>query len=215
MEESHKNAEENDDIDIELEREIEREHLFEEEQALCLQLENDKSKVQKRPLTKVSSLPSNFTYSTPVIEKKFNASRRQTVQYFNQNLLGLSVMNYNASSGTSNPNTICESAENDLDEENVIEKKPMKSMSRKSLLNKFKTQSFDVKLLSDAGCESHEFDIQNSKFGQSNLESISIPTSSTTTTNASSSPGSVATAINRYNCYIHSSLDLILNYNIF
>lgn len=196
MEESHKNAEENDDIDIELEREIEREHLFEEEQALCLQLENDKSKVQKRPLTKVSSLPSNFTYSTPVIEKKFNASRRQTVQYFNQNLLGLSVMNYNASSGTSNPNTICESAENDLDED-VIEKKPSKSMSRKSLLNKFKTQSFDVKLLSDAGCESHEFDIQNSKFGQSNLESISIPTSSTTITNASSSPGSVATAINR------------------
>ncbi|XP_055525696.1 voltage-dependent T-type calcium channel subunit alpha-1G isoform X2 [Wyeomyia smithii] len=86
LEESHKQMEDELEIETELEREFEREQEFEEEQALCLQLENNHKKSQKKPLTKVSSLPSNFTYSTPVLEKKLNFQRRQTIQYFNQNL---------------------------------------------------------------------------------------------------------------------------------
>lgn len=154
------------DIETELEREIEREQLFEEEQALCKELELAQSKVQKRPLTKVSSLPSNFTYSTPVIEKKFNTSRRQTVQYFNP-LLGsnpapLSIMSYNQTPSS----TICESNENDLDDDAAL-RKPTKPLNRKNILNKFRTQSFDVKLLETS--DSVEMDSQsNIKIGQSN-----------------------------------------------
>jgi Ion transport protein len=169
LEESHKQMEDDMDIETELEREIEREQLFEEEQALCKELEMAQSKVQKRPLTKVSSLPSNFTYSTPVIEKKFNTSRRQTVQYFNPLLGGantapLSIMSYNQT-----PSSICESNENDLDEEEVATRKHTKPMNRKNLLNKFRTQSFDVKLLETS--DSVEMDSQsNIKIGQSNGE---------------------------------------------
>lgn len=166
LEESHKQMEDDMDIETELEREIEREQLFEEEQALCKELELAQTKVQKRPLTKVSSLPSNFTYSTPVIEKKFNTSRRQTVQYFNP-LLGsnpapLSIMSYNQTPSS----TICESNENDLDEDVMI-RKPSKPVNRKNILNKFRTQSFDVKLLETS--DSVEMDSQsNIKIGQSN-----------------------------------------------
>lgn len=171
LEESHKQMEDDMDIDTELEREIAREQLFEEEQALCLQLEKEQTKVQKRPLTKVSSLPNNFTYSTPIIEKKFNASRRQTVQYFNP-LLGpnpapLSIMNYNQTPSS----TICESNENDLDEEEIIVRRPSKPLNRRNILNKLRThQSFDVKLLSESGpSDSVELDHQtNIKPGQSN-----------------------------------------------
>lgn len=171
LEESHKQMEDDMDIETELEREIEREQLFEEEQALCKELEAQQSKVQKRPLTKVSSLPSNFTYSTPVIEKKFNAARRQTVQYFNP-LLGsnpapLSIMSYNQTPSS----TICESNENDFDDEVVI-RKPTKPVNRKNLLNKFRTQSFDVKLLETS--DSVEMDSQsNIKIGQSSGETAS------------------------------------------
>lgn len=171
LEESNKQMRDDIDIETELEREIEREQLFEEEQALCKELEAQQSKVQKRPLTKVSSLPSNFTYSTPVIEKKFNATRRQTVQYFNP-LLGsspapLSIMSYNQTPSS----TICESNENDLDEEVVI-RKPTKPVNRKNLLNKFRTQSFDVKLLETS--DSVEMDSQsNIKIGQSSGETAS------------------------------------------
>lgn len=168
LEESHKQMEDDMDIETELEREIEREQLFEEEQALCKEMAA--AKVQKRPLTKVSSLPSNFTYSTPVIEKKFNTSRRQTVQYFNPLLGGantapLSIMSYNQTPSS----TICESNENDLDEDDMGIRKPIKPMNRKNLLNKFRTQSFDVKLLETN--DSVEMDSQsNIKLGQSNGE---------------------------------------------
>jgi Ion transport protein len=171
LEESHKQMEDDLDIETELEREIEREQLFEEEQALCKELELEQNKVQKRPLTKVSSLPSNFTYSTPVIEKKFSASRRMTVQYFNP-LLGsnpapLSIMSYNQTPSS----TICESNENDLDDDMVV-RRPMKPVNRKNILNKFRTQSFDVKLLETS--DSVEMDSQsNIKIGQSNGESSS------------------------------------------
>uniref|UniRef100_A0A182P976 Ion transport domain-containing protein n=1 Tax=Anopheles epiroticus TaxID=199890 RepID=A0A182P976_9DIPT len=111
LEESHKQMEDELDIDTELEREFEREQEFEEEQALCMQLNDDNKQVHKRPLTKVSSLPSNFTYSTPILEKKSNIQRRQTIQYFNQNL-GLSVFN-----SYTNNNSYDETAENNINAE--------------------------------------------------------------------------------------------------
>lgn len=83
LEESHKQMEDELDMETELEREFQQEQEFEEEQALCLQLQED-SCSQKRALAKVLSLPSNFTYNTPVFENKYNAQRRQTLQYFNQ-----------------------------------------------------------------------------------------------------------------------------------
>ncbi|XP_055913399.1 voltage-dependent T-type calcium channel subunit alpha-1I isoform X3 [Eupeodes corollae] len=91
LEESHKQMEDEMDMDVELERELVREQEFEEEQALCLQLQSQKeAAAAKKPLEKVSSLPSNFTYSTPSLEKKYtNTGRRQTVQYFNQSDMGL------------------------------------------------------------------------------------------------------------------------------
>lgn len=85
LEESHKQMEDEMDMDVELERELVREQEFEQEQALCLQLQQEAQTVVKRPLEKVASLPSNFTYSTPSLDKKFtNTGRRQTIQYFNQ-----------------------------------------------------------------------------------------------------------------------------------
>jgi hypothetical protein len=175
LEESHKQMEDDMDIETELEREIEREQLFEEEQALCKELERQKTNMQKRPLTKVASLPSNFTYSTPVIEKKFNTSRRQTVQYFNP-LLGpnpgpLSLREWNVQQQPSS--TICESNENDLDNDGAQSNAPRPGtagakppINRKNLLQKFRTQSFDVKLLSDAIDDAVEMD-SNIKPGQS------------------------------------------------
>lgn len=84
LEESHKQMEDELDMETELEREFQQEQQFEEEQALCLQLQNEATAIQKRPLTKVLSLPSNFTYTTPAFESKFNTQRRQTLQYVNQ-----------------------------------------------------------------------------------------------------------------------------------
>ncbi|XP_052870084.1 voltage-dependent T-type calcium channel subunit alpha-1G [Anopheles cruzii] len=110
LEESHKQMEDELDIETELEREFEREQEFEEEQALCMQLNDDNKHVPKRPLTKVSSLPSNFTYSTPILEKRSNIQRRQTIQYFNQNL-GLSVFN-----SYTNNNSYDETAENNIND---------------------------------------------------------------------------------------------------
>ncbi|XP_070508041.1 voltage-dependent T-type calcium channel subunit alpha-1G isoform X8 [Chironomus tepperi] len=170
LEESHKQMEDDMDIETELEREIEREQLFEEEQALCKELEKQKSIAQKRPLTKVASLPSNFTYSTPIIEKKFNTSRRQTVQYFNP-LLGpnmgcpLSLREWNQTPIS----TTCESNDNDLNEPvpSGARRSSKAPINRRNLLQKFRTQSFDVKLLSDTG-DAVEMDSQNIKFGQSN-----------------------------------------------
>lgn len=83
LEESHKQIED-DEFDMEeLEREMEQAQKFEEEQALCMQLE-DESTTVRRPIAKVLSLPSNFTYSSPIFENRFNVQRRQTLQYFNQ-----------------------------------------------------------------------------------------------------------------------------------
>lgn len=86
LEESHKQMEDDIDMDTELEREFQQEQEFEEEQALCLQLQEEENLFQKRPLAKILSLPSNFTYNTPVFENKFNTQRRQTLHYLNQTL---------------------------------------------------------------------------------------------------------------------------------
>ncbi|XP_035773976.1 voltage-dependent T-type calcium channel subunit alpha-1G-like isoform X5 [Anopheles albimanus] len=147
LEESHKQMEDELDIETELEREFEREQEFEEEQALCMQLNDDNKQVHKRPLTKVSSLPSNFTYSTPILEKKSNIQRRQTIQYFNQNL-GLSVFN-----SYTNNNSYDETAENNINGEggegeaegeattegeglNSIKEYNSKNVNKKILINK-------------------------------------------------------------------------------
>jgi voltage-dependent calcium channel T type alpha-1G len=218
LEESHKQMEDDMDIETELEREIEREQLFEEEQALCKELERQRTNVQKRPLTKVASLPSNFTYSTPIIEKKFNTSRRQTVQYFNP-LLGsnpcpLSLRDWNQTPTS----TICESNENDLDQADIdiiaqtqmpmnrrasINRPPL---NRKNLLQKFRTQSFDVKLLSDSG-DAVEMDSQNNiKFGQSNSNTTTSGEASGSAINnfmISKKPSGIAKKLN----FRQSSLD--------
>lgn len=203
LEESHKQMEDDMDIETELEREIEREQLFEEEQALCKELEAQQMKAQKRPLTKVSSLPSNFTYSTPVIEKKFNTSRRMTVQYFNPLLSSspapLSIFNYNQTPSS----TIRESNENDLEEEVSTQRRASRPVNRKNLLNKFRTQSFDVKLLETS--DSVEMDSQsNIKIGQSNGETAS---SSAINNNIMISKKPASGSANKKFNYRQSSLD--------
>ncbi|XP_075158330.1 ca[2+]-channel protein alpha[[1]] subunit T [Haematobia irritans] len=97
LEESHKQMEDEMDMEVELERELVREQEFVQEQKLCEQLQQAKKTAPvQRQLGKVKSLPMNFTYNTPSLEKKFpsvvaaTSTRRQTIQYFNQqNGLGL------------------------------------------------------------------------------------------------------------------------------
>ncbi|XP_067636401.1 voltage-dependent T-type calcium channel subunit alpha-1G isoform X1 [Eurosta solidaginis] len=106
LEESHKQMEDEMDMEVELERELVREQEFEREQKLCQQLEQQTpAPPPVRQLNKIKSLPKNFTYSTPSLDKKFPSvlsgiegivggggsenitgisGRRQTIQYFNQ-----------------------------------------------------------------------------------------------------------------------------------
>lgn len=84
LEESHKQMEDEMDMDTELEREFQQEQEFEEEQAMCMQLQEEENLFQKRPLAKILSLPSNFTYTPTAV---FNQQqRRQTLHYLNQTL---------------------------------------------------------------------------------------------------------------------------------
>lgn len=79
LEESHKQIED-DELDMEeLEREYEQAQKFEEEQALCMHLDEQASS-RRRSLEKVLSLPSDFTYSSPMLESRYNSQRRQTFQ---------------------------------------------------------------------------------------------------------------------------------------
>lgn len=79
LEESHKQIED-DELDMEeLEREYEQAQKFEEEQVLCMHL-NDQQTTQRRSMEKVLSLPSDFTYSSPMFESRYNTQRRQTFQ---------------------------------------------------------------------------------------------------------------------------------------
>lgn len=79
LEESHKQIED-DELDMEeLEREYEQAQKFEEEQALCMHLD-EQSLTRRRSLEKVLSLPSDFTYNSPIFESRYNSQRRQTFQ---------------------------------------------------------------------------------------------------------------------------------------
>lgn len=113
LEESHKQMEDEADMETELEREFQQEQEFEEEQALCLQLQKEENLAQKRPLAKILSLPSNFTYSTPVFENKFNTQRRQTLHYLNQSM----IKPGERSSMYDEKNSISETGENNLQNE--------------------------------------------------------------------------------------------------
>lgn len=78
LEESHKQMEDEMDMDVELERELEREADDEEDRALCRALEECMS--PPRPISKVPSLPTNFTYSEPKQPLPSpNRSRRRTM----------------------------------------------------------------------------------------------------------------------------------------
>lgn len=88
LEESHKQIED-DEFDMEeLEREMEQVQKFQEEQSMCLQLEHDEAAPRRLSITKVPSLPSNFTFTSPIYESLFNSQRRQTLQLFNQSSRG-------------------------------------------------------------------------------------------------------------------------------
>ncbi|KAF2893229.1 hypothetical protein ILUMI_12948 [Ignelater luminosus] len=66
LEESHKHLEDEQDMDTQLEREFQEKQELEERRELCLALQMDSECLQPRkPLTKVLSLPSNFTYNPP------------------------------------------------------------------------------------------------------------------------------------------------------
>lgn len=78
LEESHKQMEDEMDMDYELEREFVREQEYEEEQALCNKLTAENMNyLKKKPLEKVSSLPSNFASnswsSNAIIEDDIDA----------------------------------------------------------------------------------------------------------------------------------------------
>lgn len=95
LEESHKQIED-DELDMEeLEREMIQAQKFEEEQALCMQLD-ESSSIQKRPLEKVLSLPSDFTYNSSIFENRYNAQRRQTLQFSSNGTSRLSDFNHSA-----------------------------------------------------------------------------------------------------------------------
>lgn len=202
LEDSNKSMMDDLELDEELEREIYREQVREEEQALCMKL--NKEKIIKRPLQKVSSLPSNFTFSstTPTVEKKFNASRRQTVQCFNQNML----------SGSQTPsNTISESAENALNEAKGRYMAKSRIGNRR-MLNKLKTQSFDHTYMAAAEPPNIEelkvldnLVVDNSfKIGQSIVEPTAVPSAGQSL--ASKKPINLIT--NRKINFRQSSLDI-------
>lgn len=50
-------------MEVELERELAQQHFEEEDEELCLQLALEQTTIH-RPLTKVLSLPANFTLSS-------------------------------------------------------------------------------------------------------------------------------------------------------
>ncbi|KAF5282496.1 hypothetical protein FQR65_LT14266 [Abscondita terminalis] len=85
LEESHKHLEDEHDMDTQLEREFQEKQEMEEQRELCLALQLDSECLQPRkPLTKVLSLPSNFTYNPPGSKRALERqpslqARRQTL----------------------------------------------------------------------------------------------------------------------------------------
>ncbi|KAF6199055.1 hypothetical protein GE061_007080 [Apolygus lucorum] len=83
LEESHKQLEDDMDMEDEIEREMAAEALEEEEEEMCLQMAIDQDALH-RPLAKVLSLPANFTFSesnTPSPNSTYSISdkRRSSV----------------------------------------------------------------------------------------------------------------------------------------
>ncbi|XP_023310380.1 voltage-dependent T-type calcium channel subunit alpha-1H [Anoplophora glabripennis] len=84
LEESHKHLEDEQDMDAQLEREFAEKQEIKERTELCLALQLDQEyQRQKKPLTKVLSLPANFTYNPPgtkiTLERQPSQTRRQTL----------------------------------------------------------------------------------------------------------------------------------------
>ncbi|XP_017770530.1 PREDICTED: voltage-dependent T-type calcium channel subunit alpha-1H isoform X4 [Nicrophorus vespilloides] len=83
LEESHKHLEDEQDMDNQLEREFQEKQEMEERRELCLALQMDSECAQTKPLTKVLSLPSNFTYNPPGSKRSLDPNplkqRRQTM----------------------------------------------------------------------------------------------------------------------------------------
>ncbi|KAF5289783.1 hypothetical protein FQA39_LY03700 [Lamprigera yunnana] len=85
LEESHKHLEDEHDMDTQLAREFQEKQEMEEQRELCLALQMDSECLQPRkPLTKVLSLPSNFTYNPPGSMRSYERqpnlqARRQTL----------------------------------------------------------------------------------------------------------------------------------------
>ncbi|XP_041450490.1 uncharacterized protein LOC111069365 isoform X11 [Drosophila obscura] len=102
LEESHKQMEDELDMEVELERELVREQEFAQEQKLCQQLAEAQAKAAAppRPLAKVKSLPKNFIYSTPSLDKKFPSPQSLTSSAAN-NLNQLQQQNPSTSTSTS------------------------------------------------------------------------------------------------------------------
>lgn len=90
LEESHKQMEDEHDMDTELAREFAQEQQFEEDQVICMQLQDEEKTLARSPLAKILSLPPNFTFSTPMLENKYKATqqqqqrRRQSISFLNQ-----------------------------------------------------------------------------------------------------------------------------------
>ncbi|XP_025832292.1 voltage-dependent T-type calcium channel subunit alpha-1G-like, partial [Agrilus planipennis] len=87
LEESHKHLEDEQDMDNQLEREFQEKQELEERRELCLALQMDSecTKSPKKALTKVLSLPANFTYNPPGSKERLERKpskprvRRQTL----------------------------------------------------------------------------------------------------------------------------------------
>lgn len=139
LEESHKHLEDEQDMDNQLEREFQEKQEMEERRGMCLALQMDSECLQQqhKPLTKVLSLPSNFTYNPPGTKRverqqsKRSETRRQTLH--SQQPIMLSNLE-----GIRNIDESVSDIQSDLDEIITIvspaESKPLKRINEDFLL---------------------------------------------------------------------------------
>lgn len=126
LEESHKQMEDEHDMDTELAREFAQEQQFEEDQVICMQLQEEEKTFSRSPLAKILSLPPNFTFSTPMLENKFKANqqqqqqRRQSISFLNQVALRPGT---GFAADFSMNNSISEAVEGDAIGENISERR--------------------------------------------------------------------------------------------
>lgn len=144
LEESHKHLEDEQDMDNQLEREFQEKQEMEERRGMCLALQMDSECLQQqqqqeyhKPLTKVLSLPSNFTYNPPGtkrVERQQSTrsqSRRQTLH--SQQPIMLSNLE-----GIRNIDESVSDIQSNLDEiitiVSPVESKPLKKINEDFLL---------------------------------------------------------------------------------